>query len=165
MLVFHGSIEVVSDPVCDYNDRDDLDFGYGFYVTDCREDAEMWAQAKAEEARMRHGVISYYVLDDDYVYDSGYLEFEDTDNAWFDFLDHCRCGDPTYKQSLYQIVEGEVADDSGSDIFEDYYNGEITREDALDQLSDMELGHQICFRTDDAIFRYLHYQESEQVRA
>lgn len=159
MIVYRGGVEYVEEPVCDYNERDDLDFGYGFYTTSEWEEAVNWAEVKSEE-HLLPPVVNEYTLDDSYIHDNGYLLFEDPDDSWFDFLEHCRSGEVRYKQSEYPIVEGEVADDSGYEIFEDYHDGKITREYAHEQLMDMDLGKQICFRTDEAIHQYLTYNRT-----
>lgn len=162
MIVFHGGVQVVDDPVCDYSERDDLDFGRGFYVTMSLEEAIMWALLKQAE-RGGTPIVNRYNLDDDYDVDDGYLFFEDADDDWFNFLEHCRGGEKDYMTNQFPIVEGEVADDRGNDVFRDYQNGTLTREDALAQLSDMDLGHQICFRSDDVIQQYLEYLSSDAV--
>ena len=154
MLVYHGSIEVVDEPISDYSERDDLDFGQGFYVTPTEEEACVWANIKAAEYNSSP-IVNVYELDDSYDEDDGFLFFEDTDDTWFNFLDHCRSGNVTYLQERYPIVEGEVADDNGYEIFESYHNGNIDKGFAIEQLSDLDLGHQICFITDEVIHRYL----------
>lgn len=159
MLVYHGSIEVIDYPVSDYSERDDLDFGQGFYVTPVEEEAQVWANIKATEYNS-YPIMNIYELDDSYDEHGGFLFFENTDSEWFNFLDHCRSGDITYLQELYPIVEGEVADDNGYEIFESYHDGEISKSFAIEQLSDLDLGHQICFRTDEVINRYLTHIDS-----
>lgn len=156
MIVYHGGTSPIEEPLADYNHEHDLDFGHGFYTTMNLEEAEMWAALKAEE---EYGVpiVNEYMLDDSYTNERGYLLFDDTDDAWFDFLDHCRSGEIYYQREEHPIVEGEVADDNGYEIFESYHKGDISKQHALDQLSDMNLGWQICFRTDEVIDSYLEY--------
>lgn len=158
---FHGSSMEVPDPICDYSDRDDLDFGQGFYVTLNREEAEDWAISKTIDYP-GEPTVNIYELDDSYDCDSAYKLFDDTDEELFDFLEHCRGGEIEYMSNEYSIVEGKVADDSGFAIFEAYQDGEISRQEALDDLISVPLGDQICFRTDEAIQAYLHFVTSER---
>lgn len=164
MKVYHGSNQIVDEPLAEYNsgyiDRDEnLDFGSGFYLTTDEDKAYEWASAHSQNEGGTP-TINIYDLDDDYKYDNGYFEFEDTDYNWFVFLKHCRSGEEDYEPQ-YTIVEGKVADDQGYDIFESVDNGNISEDYAIEQLSDMELGDQICLRTQNAIDLYLKFITSE----
>lgn len=79
---------------------------------------------------------------------------------WLNFVVACRQGnDVTY----YDIVEGGVANDQVIDTVEDYENGRITAEQALNQLKYKKPNNQICFRNQEIIDRYLHFKGIETI--
>ena len=61
MIVYHGGTERVESPICGFG-RNNLDFGRGFYVTDLREQAVMWASNMARN-RKKRPVLNRYRLD------------------------------------------------------------------------------------------------------
>ena len=52
----------------------------------------------------------------------------------------------------------------GSDTVEDYENGRITADQALDQLKYKKPNNQICFRNQEIINNYIRFKDSEMVR-
>lgn len=79
---------------------------------------------------------------------------------WLDFVVACRQGKDN---TDYDIVEGGVANDQVIDTVEDYENGRITAEQALDQLRFKTPNNQICFRNQAAIDRFLKFVGSETI--
>lgn len=70
---------------------------------------------------------------------------------------NCRQGKDN---SNYDIVEGGVANDQVIDTVEDYENGRITAEQALNQLRYQKSNNQICIRNQKIINQYLKYTGS-----
>ena len=80
---------------------------------------------------------------------------------WLEFVVSCRQGKDKTK---YDIIEGGVANDQVIDTIEDYENGRITAEQALDQLRYKKPNNQICFRNQVFIDKFIKFQDSEAVR-
>lgn len=67
------------------------------------------------------------------------------------------------KQTMYDIVEGGVANDNVIDTVEDYENHVITAEQALGQLKYKAVNHQICILNQNIVDNYLLFTSSEQM--
>ena len=74
---------------------------------------------------------------------------------WLEFVVACRKG---IDKTNYDIVEGGVANDQVIDTVEDYENGRITAEQALDQLKYQKPNNQICFRNQEVIDKYILFK-------
>ena len=131
MLVYHGGVEEIQDPDADHNKTDNLDCGYGFYVTEDFELAEEWARSKAAECYAQ-AVVNTYDLSSDYGTDPCCLFLEEPDEERFNFLCNCRLRDPEYKIAEYEIIEGKVADDDGADAFAEFEQGNISKDEAIE---------------------------------
>lgn len=162
MKIYHGSNIAVVEPLAQAGRRN-LDFGKGFYTTRIREQAEKWAVLVASrKGKNSNGVISIYEFDEDLYDKEDYVckKFPLYDMEWLEFVVACRKGIDT---SNYDIVEGGVADDQVIDTVEDYENGRITAEQALDQLRYKNPNNQICFRNQRIIDAYLRFVNFESV--
>lgn len=160
MKLYHGSYVSVDPPLAGIG-RDNLDFGKGFYTTKLKDQAQKWAGLVASrKSPDTIGVVSIYECDESSLVNAGfcYKKFDEYDMEWLDFVVSCRQGKDDTK---YDIVEGGVANDQVIDTVEDYENGRITAEQALDQLRYMKPNNQICFRSQDAINYLLTFIGSE----
>lgn len=160
MNIYHGSDITVKEPLA-YAGRRNLDFGKGFYTTRIKSQAQKWAFLVASRKnRNPQGIISVYELNEecltckDYVYKN----FSVYDMEWLEFVVACRQGKDN---TNYDIVEGGVANDQVIDTVEDYENGRITAEQALDQLRYKNPNNQICFRNQAIIDNYILFKASE----
>jgi len=146
MMVYHGSyaeIKQIDLSKCEpYRD-----FGQGFYVTKYRHHAESWAKRKS---RFKHdGFVTEY----EFYYSElvtrrcKTIRFEDYNEQWLDFVVINRNDKNPLPTHDYDIVEGPVADDKVQNRIENYLNGEITKNDFLEELKWHEKTHQICFCT------------------
>lgn len=155
-LLYHGSYTVVKTPLIKAG-RKNLDFGAGFYMTRLIGQAEKWAKAVASRyPGNKGGVVTEYEIDDAAFTAQNicYKVFAEYDGEWLDFVVACRHGKDI---TSYDIVEGGMADDQVIDTVEDYENGRITAEQALDQLRFTQPNNQICVRNQSLIDSYLHY--------
>lgn len=151
VLVYHGStIEVAHPRLTEVGFP--KDFGYGFYVTLYRQQAERWAKRKS---RGKLGVVSEYILSKDYT-SSRYLGFTSETQEWVEFVARCRAG---FQPDL-DIVEGPMADDTVWDFVSDYLAGRITLEEFSVHCKYRHPTHQIVFITDSAIQRCLTFNRS-----
>lgn len=157
ITLYHGSYLAIPKPHVSIG-RKNVDFGQGFYLTKLQEQAKSWATIIAErKGRNYKPIVSAYNFDFDAVRVAGYRIkiFDAYDIEWLDYVVDCRRGGS--KHTLYDLVEGGVANDNVIDTVEDYENGVITAEQALGQLRYLKVNHQLCILNQDIIDRYLDY--------
>ena len=162
MEIYHGSNVVVTEPLAKAGRRN-LDFGRGFYTTRLKSQAQKWARlVSSRKGKNQASVVSTYCYDEEQL-SVGELVckyFPSYDMEWLEFVISCRQGNDA---TNYDIVEGGVANDQVIDTVEDYENGRITAEQALDQLKYKKPNNQICFRSQKAIDLLLKYKSAENV--
>lgn len=160
MKVYHGSFTAVSEPLV-LAGRRNLDFGRGFYTTRLKDQAEKWAIVSAsKKSRLQKGVVSFYEFEESLLANYNCKVFPNYDLEWLDFVVACRQGRDT---TNYDIIEGGIANDQVIDTVEDYENGRLTAEQALDQLKYKQPNNQICFRNQEIIDKFLRYLSFEEV--
>ena len=156
MKVYHTStIEIINPDII--HSRDGLDFGKGFYCTVLREQAEAYG--------LRFSLRGIPAILNEYALDSAYLEanvrqFVSYDEEWLDFIMANRQNQPV---TDYEIIEGGVADDKIFRTIDLYLSGDITKTDALNRLKYEKPNHQICFRSQSVIDRYLKFVSSTEL--
>ncbi len=147
MKVYHGSyaaIEKIDLDRCEVG----KDFGRGFYVTNLREQAEVWATRKGKP-KQTTGVVTEFDFDENIpeVMELKVLKFENYDEKWLDFVVLNRKNISRKQQAHdYDIIEGPVADDRITEQIDYYIDGIISKEDFLKDLIYLP-SHQICFCT------------------
>lgn len=162
MKLYHGSNIVVAEPLAMVGRRN-LDFGRGFYTTRLKSQAQKWAYLIASRKQKNaQSIVNSYDFNEDELLSAGceYKIFPTYDMEWLEFVISCRQGKDVTK---YDVVEGGVANDQVIDTVEDYENGRITAEQALDQLRYKKPNNQICFRNQAIIDKYLHFTDAETV--
>jgi len=162
MELYHGSNIAVKEPLA-LAGRRNLDFGRGFYTTRMKSQAQKWAVLVASRKKKNtQSIISIYECDEEEMLSAGYVykNFPVYDMEWLEFVVACRQGKD---DTNFDIVEGGVANDQVIDTVEDYENGRITAEQALDQLKYKKPNNQICFRNQEVIDKYLHFMARENV--
>jgi len=147
MKVYHGSyttIEKIDLARCEVG----KDFGRGFYVTNLREQAEIWATRKGKP-KQTTGIVTEFDFDEDIpeVMELKVLKFENYDEEWLDFIVRNRKNN-SLKQQVhdYDIIEGPVANDRITEQIDNYIDGLISKEEFLNDLIHLP-SHQICFCT------------------
>lgn len=164
MELYHGSNIAVAQPLALVGRRN-LDFGRGFYTTRLKSQAQKWATLVASRKKRNSlSIVSIFEYNEDEMIAAGYVykNFPEYDMEWLEFVVACRQGEDN---TNYDIVEGGVANDQVIDTVEDYENGRITAEQALDQLRYKNPNNQICFRNQEIIDKYLHYKNAETVNS
>ena len=152
--LYHTSNVEVRIPDVHYS-REHTDFGRGFYLTSLREQAEKYGQRflrKGEAA-----VMNIYELDDENLQEFSRITFEAYDSKWLDYVTACRKGQD---RTIYDIIEGGIADDQVFDTIDLYFSGIYTYEQALDQLRFKHPNHQVCITSQLVLDKYLHFIES-----
>jgi hypothetical protein len=159
-ILFHGSTLVVEKPLVDYG-RPELDFGPGFYLTHDREQAERWAQTKAGRMRDGQAILNIYRFDEKAFSEQlAYqrLVFADYNQEWLDFIAASRKGRAPWQDLDW--IEGGVANDSVISTVDAYVDGFISAEQAIGQLINERLRHQVCIRHQSIIEHFLTFEQA-----
>ena len=156
--VYHGASQEVSSPLVHVG-RENLDFGKGFYVTDIRSQAKIWAEVKSRYLMDAKGYINEYLFDfDNAIKDFRYKKFEKYDRDWLHFIVDSRDGLKVWKG--FDIIEGGVANDRVIDTVEAFKAGQISEEKALIELSNHQPNNQICILKQEVVDKYLIFRKS-----
>lgn len=153
-MVYHGYYMEVSRPDLLYS-RKKLDFGVGFYVTPLEEQAVNWC--KQYLRRGKQAVVNIYALDEKVFSECLSLRFDSYSEEWLDFVFSCRRGED---DSEYELVLGGIANDKIFDTVELYFDGLISKADAIGRLAYEKPNFQICLRTDRVLDEYLQFERS-----
>ena len=163
ITLYHGSYIQVGKPLVKLG-RKKVDFGQDFYLTKLRQQASSQAKTIAErKGRNALPTLSIYSFDYDAVKSKDYrIKIFDSYNLeWLEYVVDYRKGGT--KQTMYDIVEGGVANDNVIDTVEDYENNVITAEQALGQLKYKAVNHQLCILNQEIVDNYLSFVSSEQI--
>lgn len=156
--VYHGASQEVSSPLVHVG-RENLDFGKGFYVTDIRNQAKIWAEVKSRYLMDAKGYINEYLFDfDNAIKEYRYRKFEKYDREWLHFIVDSRDGLKVWKG--FDIIEGGVANDRVIDTVEAFKAGQISEEKALIELSKHQPNNQICILKQEVVDKYLIFRKS-----
>ncbi len=150
MELYHGSDVIVEKPILLPQQRT-LDFGFGFYTTTNKAQAEVFAQKVAERRESKIGFVSVFKIHpmDILKRELSVLEFSSPDSAWLDFVFENRNG--TYAGKVYDIIFGAVANDTIYRTFVAYEAGIITKEETIQRLKVKKLYNQMTFTTERAL--------------
>lgn len=157
MRLYHASDIVIESPDV-YHSREHLDFGKGFYLTSLRSQAEKYAQRFL--LRGRRAFVNEYLLDEDL---SGYVVkvFKAYDEEWLDYVGKCRKG---FDETVYDVVEGGIANDKVFNTIDLYFSGAMSKEDALGRLAFEHPNHQLCILNQEVLLRHLRFVGAEEMK-
>lgn len=159
MILYHGSNVVVEQPKLIEQNRF-LDFGYGFYTTTNKEQAENFAQ-KVIVRRGGKPIVNVYELDENAQTNLLKIKrFSAPDEEWLDFVSAHRNG--TYDGEQYDLIIGAVANDDVYRTLQVYSTGLLTKEQALEALKIKKLFNQYVFATKEAL-ELLKFVEAREV--
>lgn len=139
--VYHGASCKIENPSFDFG-RADTDFGLGFYVTADFIMAEKWA------SRKKVSIVNEYILD------TSKLEIFSfgLDEEWLEFIiDNRNLNEPMEQYKAYDILTGATADDKLFSTIEQYEDGLLSTELAVKILNCIEIGEQLCIKTQKAL--------------
>ena len=151
MIVFHGTTLEITDPSIIKSELG-RDFGFGFYTTDIREQAERWAIRRAKIAsRKEKSTVTPIVNEYEWDESKGLniKSFEGTSLEWLDFVVKCR-SDAAYIHE-YDVVTGKIANDNVGETVSYVVQGIMRKEDAIERLKFEKINNQIAFCTDKAL--------------
>ena len=162
MIVYHGTTLTVQQPRI-IRSEIGRDFGFAFYTTEIREQAERWALRRARLLSRRTGKVEKAVLNV-YEWDRNSAlavkEFDGTSFEWLDMVVACRSR-PDFRHG-YDIVIGKIANDNVGETVSYVVQGIMRREDAIERLRFEKINNQIAFCTEAAL-RELKFVKSVEV--
>ena len=145
MLVYHGTTLEIKEPKI-FTTEIGRDFGFAFYTTDIKEQAERWALRRAKiQSRKSQNSVSAVVNIFDWERDiaSDILEFDGASMEWLDMVVSCR-SDLSYKHE-HDIVIGKIANDNVGETVAYVVQGIMRKEDAIERLKFEKINNQIAF--------------------
>lgn len=145
-MIYHGSYTKVDEPSI-IKGKYTKDFGYGFYCTRNKEQAEKWTK------KYKTPIVNIYYLQD--TSDLRIKKFEEYNEEWLDFVVHCRNGGI----HDYDIVEGFMADDTIYDEIHEYLNGNIDKAVFLDMMKFKWSNNQISFHSARALSKIVFLEK------
>lgn len=164
MILYHGSILEVQNPEILQNEIG-RDFGFAFYTTDIKAQAERWAIRKAKLANRKFdthavGVVSVYEWNE---MDSALAikRFQGASMEWINMVVKCR-SDIAFSHD-YDIVIGNIANDNVGETISYVVQGIMRKEDAIERLKFEKINNQIAFCTNKAL-EELKYQRFYELK-
>jgi len=151
MLLYHGTTLEITHPRI-LRSEVGRDFGFAFYTTDIREQAERWAERR-RKLRERQDGLPCQAIVNVYEYnpadDLRVKTFDGANLEWLDFVVECR-SNPAYVHG-YDIVSGKIANDRVGETISYVVEGIMRREDALRRLRFEQINNQLAFCTPRAL--------------
>jgi hypothetical protein len=159
MILYHGSNTIVKEPKLIEQNRF-LDFGYGFYLTTNKTQAENFAQ-KVVVRRGGKPIVNVYEFDEETsLAKIKFKKFDSPDGEWLDFVSEHRNG--TYAGEIYDLIIGAVANDDVYRTLQVYGAGILTKEQAIEALKIKKLFNQYVFASEKSL-KLLKFIESVEV--
>lgn len=134
MLVYHGTTLEIKEPKIIATEIG-RDFGFAFYTTDIKEQAERWALRRAMIQSRRSkaaalAVVNVYEWESDA--NTDILEFDGASMEWLDMVVSCR-SNLSFKHE-HDIVIGKIANDNVGETVAYVIQGIMRKEDAIERL-------------------------------
>ena len=158
MKLYHGSLEVVSEPRIITPNRT-LDYGRGFYTATSYERAEQWVRRR-RGTQHSVGYVNVYELADILPEEIKQLRFETPTEEWVDFVMRNRT-ERGFEHS-FDIVYGPVANDRVYAAFALYESNLLDKEGLIRELRTYELVDQFLFHTEQSL-QHLTFIEAKEV--
>ena len=151
MIVYHGTTLEIQEPKI-LTAEIGRDFGFAFYTTDIREQAERWAvrrakiQSRKEKCNVLPVVNEYEWMRID---ESAVKEFDGASMDWLEMVVKCR-SEISYRHN-YDIVIGKIANDNVGETVSYVIQGIMRKEDAIERLKFEKINNQIAFCTPQSL--------------
>lgn len=151
MRIYHGSTIEISNPKI-LTSEIGRDFGFAFYTTDIKEQAERWALRRAKIAsRKEHqsvaAVVNIYEWEHTEILNE--MKFDEASIAWLEMV--VRCRSDIHFRHEYDIVSGKIANDNVGETVSYVIQGIMRKEDAVERLKFQKINNQIAFCTEKAL--------------
>lgn len=166
MILYHGSYIQIEKPKILVHEKG-RDFGFGFYTTTIKEQAERWAIRTArlnsiKFDRTENAVVNIYELNEEKIKLLNVKSFQNPDLEWLEFVINCR-SDLNFLHK-FDIVSGKIADDKVGETVEYVLAGIMRKDDAVERLRFEKINNQICFCTKNAL-KSLFFKSSYIVKS
>ena len=158
MILYHGSLEIVEQPLIREANRP-LDFGTGFYTTTSLQQARRWVKLRMEQNNAKVGYINIYEYTPKK--DLHTRRFRSANEAWVDFVHANRTIQNCNHD--YDIVTGPVANDNVYLSFNLYESGIISKRELIRRLKTYKLVDQMLFHTERSL-ETLTYTGNKEVK-
>lgn len=151
MILYHGTTVEIKKPEI-MTGEIGRDFGFAFYATEIKEQAERWAIRRAKIQSRKNSSQVMPVVN---VYEwqgTGGLStknFGDVSMEWLDMVVKCR-SDIEYRHG-FDIVCGKIANDNVGETVSYVIQGIMRKEDAVQRLRFEKINNQIAFCTEKAL--------------
>lgn len=162
VIVYHGSTLDIKEPRI-ITSEIGRDFGFAFYTTDIREQAERWAIRRAKlQSRNQNRPIPAIVNVYEWYREQNLKikEYQDASFDWLEMVVNCR-SNIGYRHD-YDIVIGKIANDNVGETVSYVVQGIMRKEDAIERLKFEKINNQIAFCT-EASLAQLKYVKSYTV--
>ncbi|WP_318662181.1 DUF3990 domain-containing protein [Treponema sp.] len=161
MIIYHGSYIKIEKPEIIIQEKG-RDFGFGFYTTTIKEQAERWAIRTArllsrQSGKNENAVINIYDYDENSAKDLNIKSFPNADLEWLELVIKCR-SDLKFSHG-FDIVSGKIANDNVGETIEYVLAGIMRKEDAIERLKFEKINDQICFCTEKSL-KTISFKES-----
>ncbi|MCM1441708.1 MAG: DUF3990 domain-containing protein [Roseburia sp.] len=145
MILYHGTTLEIKEPKIIKNEVG-RDFGFAFYTTDIREQAERWAIRRAKIASKKANapvlaVVNVYEWNNTKTLSEKH--FDGASMEWLELVVKCR-GDVNFTHG-YDIVSGKIANDNVGETISYVMQGIMRKEDAIERLKFEKINNQIAF--------------------
>ena len=167
MKLYHGSTVVVEAPQI-IRSAVGRDFGFGFFTTDIKAQAERWALRRSRTAK-RNGnanaqaIVSVYDIDIEAARVS--LNFKDYPKASMDWLEMVvACRSNKDFSHPYDVVTGKIANDSVGETVSYVVAGVMRKEVAIERLKFQQINNQFAFCSERSL-TFLKYISNYIVEA
>ncbi len=159
MILYHGTTLEIKEPKIIKNEIG-RDFGFAFYTTDIKEQAERWAVRRAKiESKKTKKEISAIVNIYEWTPSQKLNEkhFDGASMEWLDLVVKCR-SEIAFTHG-YDIVSGKIANDNVGETVSYVIQGIMRKEDAVERLKFEKINNQIAFCSEVAL-KELKFVES-----
>jgi len=158
MILYHGSVSIVERPQIIKSDIG-RDFGYGFYVTNIKEQAIRWANRKAKILGAGNKEVipvlnMYEYHEGEALNELKIKRFTEPSLDWLEFVVSCR-GNIHFRHE-FDLVIGNIANDNVGETVSYVMSGVMRKEDAVERLRFEKINNQFCFCTERS-FGYLQF--------
>ena len=152
MILYHGTTMEIPHPII-LRSEIGRDFGFGFYTTDIRDQAERWARRKARIENRKPGKHVKAIVNVYEWQDPGSAlrvkRFEGASLDWLEMVVRCR-GDSAFQHG-FDLVEGKIANDNVGETVSYVMQGIMRKEDAVERLRFERINNQIAFCSEKAL--------------
>jgi len=157
MILYHGSNVEVHEPKIIESDKG-KDFGFAFYLTPIKVQAERMAIRKTKIEKSGTPIVSIFEWNEDK--DAiEYKLFENPDLEWLEMIIKFRTN-VKFKHG-FDVVEGKIADDSVGETIMFVIAGVMRKEDALEKLKFQKINSQIAFCSDKSLKQLTYIRKYE----